>query len=736
MAEVDAAPTIGEELKDGFRPVNSWVSNGIAWLDDIQQFYRERSAIEKEYSQKLYGLAKRQFEKKARRASSLSVGDTPTLTPGSLECASMTAWTAQLSTLESRAAEHDRYAGELILQVADPLKTLALRYEELRKSHADYAAKLERERESSYSDLKKTKGRYDGACQEVENRRKKTESSFDHSKPKAQNAYQQQVTDMHNVKNTYLISINVTNKHKERYYHEYVPDLLDSLQDLSETRVQKINSLWSHVVQLETSMLGRSTDHVQRLGAEITRNNPCLDSRMFLQHNVAHWQEPPDIAFEPSPVWLDDSAMATDDAAKTYLRNLLGKSRGQMHEYKQDADKKRRELDNMKRMRQAVREGRDNRDEVEVMRTVFYLQDELHQTERKRLTLEVETSTIKSVVGDLSIAAQNHNFRPQTFKIPTNCNLCGERIWGLSAKGFDCRDCGYTCHSKCELKVPPDCPGEQSKDERKKLKADRQQAANATFPNSNGAPVDGPHESPALSRSNTLNSLSSGYAASANRSMSAIGMHTPDEEHGHERSTSLSASSKLPTARRNRVVAPPPAQFVGGAPSGGGSATSHPLEPRGRMLYAYQATSDGELSVDEGQGITIAEPDDGSGWMSVRLGPSKSGLVPASYVETVPTVPTQPERPASSYSNSSTSLAGSMTVPGKKKGPVVAPKRGAKKLKYVEALYDYDSRSDAEWSMNEGERFVLINMNAGDGWADVEKGGQTKSVPANYIQEV
>lgn len=112
----------------------------------------------------------------------------------------MTAWTAQLSTLESRAAEHDRYASELVLQVADPLKSLALRYEELRKSHAEYAAKLEKEREVSYGELKKTKGRYDGACQEVENRRKKTESSFDHGKSKAQNAYQQQVMDMHNVK--------------------------------------------------------------------------------------------------------------------------------------------------------------------------------------------------------------------------------------------------------------------------------------------------------------------------------------------------------------------------------------------------------------------------------------------------------------------------------------------------------------------------------------------------------
>ncbi|KAL8867959.1 MAG: hypothetical protein Q9174_005315, partial [Haloplaca sp. 1 TL-2023] len=127
----------------------------------------------------------------------------------------------------------------------------------------------------------------------------------------------------------------------------------------------------------------------------------------------------------------------------------------------------------------------------------------------------------------------------------------------------------------------------------------------------------------------------------------------------------------------------------------------------------------------------------GSGWMNVRLGSSNSGLVPATYVGTPPpSTATQSQRPASSYSSSSTSLTGSMTLPGKKKGPAVAPKRGAKKLKYVEALYDYESRSDAEWSMNEGERFVLINKDAGDGWADVEKGGQTRSVPANYIQEV
>ena len=86
------------------------------------------------------------------------------------------------------------------MQIADPLKNIAARYEEIRKSHAEYAIKLEKERDISYSELRKTKGRYDSACQEVENRRKKIESSFDHGKQKAQTAYQQQVAEMRNVK--------------------------------------------------------------------------------------------------------------------------------------------------------------------------------------------------------------------------------------------------------------------------------------------------------------------------------------------------------------------------------------------------------------------------------------------------------------------------------------------------------------------------------------------------------
>lgn len=483
---------------------------------------------------------------------------------------------------------------------------MSVRFEELRKRHAEYAEKLERERDASYADLRKMKGKYDAVCQEVESKRKKTESSFD--KAKAQSSFQQQLLDMNNVKNTYLISINVTNKQKEKYYYEYLPEVMDSLQDLSEFRTVKLNGLWTLASQLEANMLQQSSGQVDRLGQEIIRNQPHLDSMMYIRHNMGGFQEPPDKEFEPSPVWHDDGVMVVDEAAKVYLRNLLNKSKGQLGELRREADKKRREVEGLRRVKQRVRDGAEQKDEVAVVSQLFAMQEDLHQVDRKRITVEVETSTITSAVGDVTLGAKNHNFKSQTFKIPTNCDLCGERIWGLSAKGFDCRDCGYTCHSKCEMKVPAECPGEQSKEERKKLKQERQEAANSLL-KATGGPPEHVAELPTLGRSDTVTSGTSGYAASSQRSMT--GPLSPAEEVPPEVPTATRPTSTgpPPAARKNRVIAPPPAAYISELPGSTPNGSSHGSEQRAKMLYSFDAGGAGELSVPEGRELVILEPD-------------------------------------------------------------------------------------------------------------------------------
>ncbi|KAK0267536.1 Protein BZZ1 [Friedmanniomyces endolithicus] len=761
MAEVDIAPNFGAELKDGFKPVNAWVGNGIAWLDDIQQFYRERSVIEKEYSQKLSTLAKKYFEKKAKKSSSLSVGDNPTVTPGSLESASMTTWTVQLTTLEQRAAEHERFSTQLINSLAQPLQNLAERYEGLRKQHAEYAAKLEKERDGAYGDLRKTKGKYDSVCQDVESRRKKIESSYDHGKIKAQGQYQQQQSDMRNMKNTYLIAINVTNKQKERYYHEYVPELLDSLQSVSEAKTATLNQMWSIAASLETDTLQRSLQLLGHLAGEIPRNKPVLDSMMFVRHNATQWQDPLDFAFEPSPVWLDDDVMASDPSSKTFLMNILSKSKSSVGELRRECDGKSKEVEGAKRVRQAIREGRDKRDELEIVRSQLHQQELLHEAERKLITAEVEMSTITAAVGDVTVGARNHAMRNETFRLPTNCDLCGDRIWGLSAKGLICNDCGYTCHLKCELKVPADCPGELTKDQKKAMKSERQAAAaqaTAASPKtgeSNGtdkrSSISGGGSqrgstSGGLQRSDTMgsmNTLSSGYAASAHRSVS--GTITTMRDIGDTPKISTS------TPRQQRITAPPPTSpFRSNGEADDGEDNP---QPTGKMLYAYQATASGELSIAENQAFSLLEPDDGSGWIKIkpsRIG-SAVGLVPASYAELSssaarsPTTPNETDHRPISYagSTSTVSLAGSDSAGSikKKVGPAVAPpRRGAKKppaaVKQVEALYTYAAQGSGEASMEAGERMVLVGGDQGDGWVEVQARAGRGVVPASWVREV
>jgi hypothetical protein len=297
---------------------------------------------------------------------------------------------------------------------------------------------------------------------------------------------------------------------------------------------------------------------------------------------------------------------------------MLSKSKGQLGELRRDVDKKRREIEGLKKVKQQIRDGKDKRDEVQVVSAMFAMQEELHKIDHQRLTAEVETATITAAVGDVTLGAKSHNFKSQTFKIPTSCDLCGERIWGLSAKGFECRDCCYTCHSKCEMKVPAECPGEQSKEDKKKLKAQRQEAANAGKVPSSG-PGDDASLAPSLERSNTMNSLSSGYAHSANRSISGVGPKSPTELESQppDRSSTIKSTTTTSapnTIRKNRIVAPPPTAYISELPGSIANGSSVLLSPpgneqKGKMLYPYEANGEGEITVPDGRELTILEPD-------------------------------------------------------------------------------------------------------------------------------
>ncbi|ODV92612.1 hypothetical protein CANCADRAFT_1203 [Tortispora caseinolytica NRRL Y-17796] len=631
--------SFGADLFDGFKPVNKWIGHHIAWLDDVQSFYRERSALEKEYAQKLGGLAKKYIEKKVKRSPVLSVGENPTTTPGSLESASMVTWNEILLRTENIAKEHDRLSSEFQLQVADQIRGFAVRHEDYRKMYEMYYDKLVEERDDFYHILKKAKASYDSACQSTENARSKQSRSFDLNKSKTAKNLEKAKDEMNNQKNNYLIWLNICNRIKDKYYYIDLPTLLNEMQEFSENRVRRVNKFWKTADALEVSCLDRCKGHLAKSDEMIDRNEPWLDSAMFSKHNTGTWNEPPDFVYEPSAIWHEDEEMVVDDGSKVILRNRVSNSYKRLEDLRAKISDTRANIETLKEKKQKCLEDPKAGSYEETLNRIITTQTGLIKVDNQRVSAEVEIEVVEMAVGDIAQGTHPHSFKTKSFTVPTSCDFCKDMIWGLNRHGLTCEACKINVHGKCELKVAPYCPGQKVKRSKKGVQE-------------------------------------------------------------------LSGGDDL-------AIAP----AIGGSP--GGAST----QGRVRAIYAYTAQGPGELSMKDGDLLTIVDEDDGSGWIVVTNG-KKEGVVPSTYVKRVG----QAARSLSISSSIDTQSS------GKKKGPAVAPRRGAKKLRYAVALYDYNPRTELELAIHAGDRIVVISEDAGDGWTEGELNGKTGSFPTNYVE--
>lgn len=153
--------------------------------------------------------------------------------------------------------------------------------------------------------------------------------------------------------------------------------------------------------------------------------------------------------------------------------------------------------------------------------------------------------------------------------------------------------------------------------------------------------------------------------------------------------------------------------------------------PRIKMLYPYSSTGEGEISAQSGEELVVIEPDDGSGWVMVKNSGGVEGLVPASYTEEVQ-IPIARVASIASVSTTNTSATGDSK--NKKRGPAVAPKKGAKKVNYMIALYNYDAQTEDEITIQAGDKIAVVGEDVGDGWTEGELNGMRGTFPTAYAR--
>ncbi|KAK6200432.1 uncharacterized protein RJT21DRAFT_44083 [Scheffersomyces amazonensis] len=623
--------SIGNELKDGFKPTSKWINNGINFLSDIEEFYRERGALEKEHAEKLKLLCKKYFDKKSKLSASLSVGDNPIITPGSLESASLVLWTDVLTQTEAIADEKIQFNRQLNTSIGDNLNTLKVKTNKISKQIEGINEFLTNEKQKIDDEVIKSKKHYDTLCQSTESARDKSEKS---ASDKYKKRLEDKTIEMNIGKNDYLLNIYVANTLKKKYYYEDIPELLDYYQELNEIRVGLVNKILKNACIIERNTCDKIKEKLHSIDETIDQNNPRLDTTMYIKHNLSDWKESADVQFIPSSIWHDDDELITTGPELNILKRKLNEASNEYAKLEQRCIDSKQKLEESTGSRKTDPASLNLKFDGPLYTSLSILQTFL-KDDNLRVKRDVEMQIIEKFAGDQDLSyVEQHKQKKSRFGI-------------FKSSGGSKKSSGDN-----NISIPDNASDAQS-------------------------------------------------------------LHTVKTNNSHH-----TTNSRFFSLRRNR------GQSI--SSSIADSTTSGGL--RGKVTYAFQSTGGDTLSINVGETFNVLEEDtDGSGWTEVRMDTGQEGLVPTAYIEIIhdyqsSTIPVQ---------------RGSISSNGdsKKKGPAVAPRRGAKKIQYIEALYDYVADGDDEISINAGDKITLIEDDI-DGWTKGEINGSTGVFPSSYVRKI
>lgn len=143
--------------------------------------------------------------------------------------------------------------------------------------------------------------------------------------------------------------------------------------------------------------------------------------------------------------------MVTEDSASVFLQNLLLRKRTKMAESIPLANAKTKEVQGLERLRDAYMKQQGLGDPEEVTDNLFESIRNAIVIECQLSLLEAEVDTISEAIGADVSAARPHRFKATKFALPTTCQFCQGKVFGLG--GLVCQPCGFICHAKCEPKV-------------------------------------------------------------------------------------------------------------------------------------------------------------------------------------------------------------------------------------------------------------------------------------------
>ena len=192
----------------------------------------------------------------------------------------------------------------LNISILDKIKTAINHNVVSKKSHLDFAHNYQHVTESMRHEIEKLRNTYDSACYAVDVAKEKFEKSrLERSAGRHKLAWHQEILEMHNLKNEYLLALQTYNKtldHGRDYdlpkvtgqFESYAVGTNSKLLDIWKSLKSAENEIFRGLVDVSTNTLFAIENALPELGTEIDKSNVDFENLKLY--------------FIPCQLWRDD----------------------------------------------------------------------------------------------------------------------------------------------------------------------------------------------------------------------------------------------------------------------------------------------------------------------------------------------------------------------------------------------------------------------------------------------
>ncbi|KAJ3302678.1 hypothetical protein HDV03_004798, partial [Kappamyces sp. JEL0829] len=593
-----------KELKLGERTASC-----LLFTLKVKDFLKDRAELEKDYAKRLEGLVRKHSKGKTGKAGEDPDSDDKVLVE---EWASTKeAWDRILNDTSEESRLHLHFADLLNDGIIEKLKALSARKEESRKKHLAFCSEFKLECEKADKELAKCKLDYDAACDAVDAAKGRFErATDDRQKEKLKRLWHQEILDMNNQKNIYLLTLHATNKLQDRHANVEIPAIIKQFEDFATTNNSGILKVWKKFIETQTSVLKSQLDVLQGEHFMIDTVDPSVGTTIPIPAGL--FSKPINV-FEPCGLWTDQPHLVTDEYSVVFLGNKLERLRKSEKALRQEIDKRKGGLEGLDKLYQSFVTNPLAGDAEVIKETIIDEGRSVFMLQQKQFRHQCFIDTIVNLIGEFPAGSTMHKFRNCSFAIPTTCDYCRQTIWGAKT-GMTCKECAFNAHAKCEMKIAPTCSGVRGVIEKKKKR---------TVSENHPRRVASPPPPPVETERGEGKPTAMKQVASAETTDALATIQDSLEQVVSEDLVVVPDSVVESVAEVSSMVpAATPAR----------KSIDLRVGCKAFVLYDYFATNPEEVNIHESEHVVVVKLDDGTGWTLVTKS-GLTGIVPTSYIK-------------------------------------------------------------------------------------------------------